>query len=72
MFLRWRARTTTATRGRQWRSVLVELARRHHSVMVTVRAEEGDGSENGECVGQVCGVLKTRLAVPGRPRRVAA
>ena len=25
----------------------------------------------GECVGQVRGVLKTRLAVPGRPRRMA-
>ena len=58
-------------RNRQWRSVLVELARRRHSVLVAVRAEEGDGSENGECVGQVCGVLKTRLSVPGRPRRVA-
>ena len=58
-------------RNRQWRSVLVELAQRHHSVLVAVRAEEGDGSENGECVGQVRGVLKTRLSVPGRPRRVA-
>ena len=26
---------------------------------------------SGECVGQVRGVLKTRLAVPGHPRRVA-
>ena len=58
-------------RNQQWRSVLVELARQHHSVLVAVRAEEGDGSENGECVGQVRGVLKTRLSVPGRPRHVA-
>ena len=55
----------------QWRSVLVALARRRHGVQVAVRAEEGDGSENGECVGQVRGVLKTRLSMPGRPRRVA-
>ena len=55
----------------QWRSVLVELAQRRHSVLVAVRVEEGDGSENGECVGQVRGVLKTWLAVPGRPQRVA-
>ena len=25
----------------------------------------------GECVGQARGVLKTRLAMPGRPRRMA-
>ena len=55
----------------QWRSALVELARWRHSMLVAVHAEEGDGSENGECVGQVRGVLKTRLSVPGRPRRVA-
>ena len=55
----------------QWRSILVELARRRHSVLVAMRVEEGDGSENGECGGQVRGVLKTRLSVPGRPRRVA-
>ena len=55
----------------QWRSVLVALARRRHGVLVAVRAEQGDDSENGECVGQVRGVLKTRLSVPGRPRRVA-
>ena len=50
---------------------MVDLARRRHSVLVTVRAEEGDGSENGECVGQVRGVLKMLLSVPGHPRRVA-
>ena len=55
----------------QWCSALVELARRHHSVLVAVRAKEGDGSENGECVGQVHGVLKTQLSVPGHPRRLA-
>ena len=55
----------------QWRSALVELARWRHSILVAVHAEEGDGSENGECVGQVRGVLKTRLSVPGRPQRVA-
>ena len=55
----------------QWRSVLVALARRCHGVLVAVRAEEGDDSENGECGGQVRGVLKTRLFAPGHPRRVA-
>ena len=38
-------------------------------------AARGGGEEMrtgaGECVGQARGVLKTRLAVPGRPRRVA-
>ena len=38
-------------------------------------AARGGGEEMrtgaSECVGQVRGVLKTRLAVPGRPRRVA-
>ena len=38
-------------------------------------AARGGGEEMrtgaGECVGQVRGVLKTQLTVPGRPRRVA-
>ena len=38
-------------------------------------AARGGGEEMrtgaSECVGQVRGVLKTRLAVPGRPQRVA-
>ena len=50
---------------------MVDLAQRRHGVPVAVRAEEGDGSENGECGGQVHGVLKTRLSVPVHPRRVA-
>ena len=56
---------------RKWRSGLGGIWSAVLGVLVAVRVEEGDGSENGECGGQVRGVLKTRLSVPGRPRRVA-
>ena len=42
---------------------------------MSLLAVRGGGEEMrtgvGECVGQARGVLKTRLAVPGHPRRMA-
>ena len=62
--LRWFASSATAKQERQWRSGCL------------LGAARGGGEERrtgaGESVGQARGVLKTRLAVPGRPRRVAS
>ena len=59
----WRARTMAAMHGQQWQTATVAWR--------CAAGGEEMRTGAGECVGQARGGFKTRLAVPGRPRRVA-